>query len=110
MRSSSRFEHNYAFNFLRSKQETFARLRAGEGRAELRHEEEGLRLARGDRRDFVVVDYKGGVHALSKRITGVPARQTRDRLADLDRVKRPSVEEACAQQQFGRALFGLGDS
>src|SRR5262249_31939453 len=34
---------------------------------------QGLILARGDRRDFVVIDHAGGDHALSKRITGATA-------------------------------------
>jgi hypothetical protein len=40
-------------------------------------EEKGLALARGDRRDFVIVDYRGGIHALGKRITGAVMQQRR---------------------------------
>ena len=36
----------------------------------------GLILARGDKRDFVVIDHAGGDHALSKRITGATAAET----------------------------------
>lgn len=61
--------------------------------------EHGLILARGDRRDFVVIDRKGGDHALSKRITGATAAETRARMADLDRAVLPSVDEAKATQR-----------
>jgi hypothetical protein len=53
-----------------------------------------LVLAQGARRDFVVIDHEGGMHALGKRILGVSAGQTRDRLADLDRDQLPTVEHA----------------
>jgi hypothetical protein len=58
----------------------------------------GLVLARGERRDFVVVDHAGGLHALSKRITGATAAQIRTRLADLDPAALPSVGQAKEQQ------------
>lgn len=45
---------------------------------------ENFLLAKGDRRDFVVVDHAGGTHALGKRILGVPAKDIRAHLADLD--------------------------
>ena len=57
-------------------------------------EQQGLILARGDRRDFVVVDAEGGDHALGKRITGATAAETRARLADMDRTHLPSVDRA----------------
>ena len=60
--------------------------------------ERGHILARGDRRDFVVVDPAGGDHALGKRITGATAAETRTRLADIDKARLPSVEEAKAAQ------------
>jgi hypothetical protein len=60
--------------------------------------EHGLILARGDRRDFVVIDSKGGDHVLSKRITDATAAETRARMADLDRAALPSVAEAKAAQ------------
>jgi hypothetical protein len=62
-------------------------------------DEKGLILARGDRRDFVVIDREGGMHALSKRITGVTAPEIRARMADLDRAELPSVAEARAQMR-----------
>jgi hypothetical protein len=56
----------------------------------------GVVLAQGDRRAFVVIDHEGGIHALGKRILGITARQTRDRLGDLDRDDLPTVEQARA--------------
>jgi hypothetical protein len=54
----------------------------------------GFVLAQGDRRAFVVIDHEGGLHALGKRILGISANQTRDRLADLERDELPMVEQA----------------
>ena len=58
----------------------------------------GLILARGDKRDFVVIDHAGGDHALSKRIIGMPAAGIRARLADIGRRQLPSVDDAKAKQ------------
>jgi hypothetical protein len=60
-------------------------------------EAHGLVLTRGERRDFVVVDHAGGMHALSKRITGMTAAQIRARLADLDPATLPSISQARTQ-------------
>jgi hypothetical protein len=62
-------------------------------------EEKGLILARGDKRDFVVVDHAGGIHALRKSITGASAAYTRNRLSDIDRKKLPAVDQAKAWQR-----------
>lgn len=55
---------------------------------------QGLVLARGDSRDFLVVDREGGMHALGKRILGVPAAEIRNRLAGLSRDRLPTLEQA----------------
>jgi hypothetical protein len=55
---------------------------------------EGMVLARGDRRDFVVIDHAGGMHALGKRILDASAAQVRERLGDLPREHLPTVEQA----------------
>lgn len=60
--------------------------------------EHGYILARGDKRDFVVVDHAGGDHALGKRITGTTAAETRARLGDIDKAQLPSVDQAKAMQ------------
>jgi len=62
-------------------------------------EEKGWLLARGDRRDFVAVDPKGGTHSLARRIEGATAKDVRARLADLDPRGLPSVAEAKEAQQ-----------
>jgi len=60
----------------------------------------GYVLARGDRRDFVVIDPKGGVHSLARRVEGARAKDIRVRMADLDLARLPSVTEArCLQRE-----------
>jgi hypothetical protein len=54
----------------------------------------GFMLARGDRRDFVIVDRKGGVHSLARRIDGARASDIRARMADLDPMAFLTVAEA----------------
>lgn len=55
---------------------------------------EGYILAQGTRRDYVVMDHAGGLHALGKRILDVSAGQVRARLADLDHDTMPTIEQA----------------
>jgi hypothetical protein len=62
-------------------------------------EDSGWILARGDRRDFVAVDPKGGVHSLARRIEGATVKEVRARLVDLDPSALPSVAEARATQR-----------
>ncbi|HTT83352.1 MAG TPA: relaxase/mobilization nuclease domain-containing protein, partial [Rhizomicrobium sp.] len=57
-------------------------------------EHEGMILAKGDRRDFVVIDREGGMHALGKRILDDSVTKIRARLSDLSRDNLPSVEQA----------------
>src|SRR3954471_11271606 len=59
--------------------------------------EHGYVLARGDKRDFVVIDNAGGDHALGKRITGVSAAQTRARLTDISKENLLTIAEAKQQ-------------
>lgn len=54
----------------------------------------GFVLARGDRRDFVVIDPFGGTHSLARRVEGVKAKDIRERLSDLDPQRLPSVQDA----------------
>lgn len=54
---------------------------------------QGLVLARGERRDFLVVDGEGIYYGLG-RVTGEKAKAVRERLSDLDREALPSVEAA----------------
>ena len=62
-------------------------------------EERGYILARGDRRDFCIVDQAGDAHSLARRIEGVKAANVRERMADIDREALPTVAEARAQQR-----------
>lgn len=61
-------------------------------------ENEGNVLARGDRRDFVVIDRAGDDHSLARRL-GVKAAALRERMADVDRAALPSVAEAKTLQR-----------
>ncbi len=61
-------------------------------------EERGYILAKGDRRDFCVVDKAGNAHSLARRLDGVKAKDVRERMADIDRDALPSVADARATQ------------
>ncbi len=56
----------------------------------------GWTLARGDRRDFVLIDPKGGVHSLARRIEGATAKDIRARMADIEPASLPDVTAARA--------------
>jgi hypothetical protein len=62
----------------------------------------GFVLARGDRRDFVVIDPNGGTHSLSRRVDGAKAQDIRERMADLDPARLPTIAEA-KDLQYARA-------
>ena len=55
-------------------------------------------LARGDRRDFVIIDGAGDDHSLGRRL-GIKAAELRAFMADLDPASLPSVAEAKAMQE-----------
>src|ERR1700704_6493134 len=57
-------------------------------------DEQGWILARGDRAAFVVIDPRGEVHALARRIDGVRTPQIRERFADMDLRQLPTVQQA----------------
>jgi hypothetical protein len=59
--------------------------------------ERGLILTVGNERDFVVIDAKGGPHALGKRLLGITVHETNERLADLDRTTMPIADQVIAQ-------------
>src|SRR5579883_1235958 len=59
-------------------------------------ENEGMILATGEKRDFVVIDREGGIHALGKRILDDTASKIRARLSDLPRDEMPSAVMAQA--------------
>lgn len=57
-------------------------------------EDNGYVLAKGDKRDFVIIDRAGGEHSLARRISGVRAAELREFMAPIDRESLPTVEEA----------------
>jgi hypothetical protein len=59
----------------------------------------GYRLARGDRRDYCVLDQSGRAHSLARRLTGIDVGAVRARLADIDPATLPSVSESRARQR-----------
>jgi hypothetical protein len=69
----------------------------------------GYILARGDRRDFCLIDAAGDEHSLARRISGVKAADIRSRLGDVDAAALPSVAEAreLARQRPDEAGGGL---
>ncbi len=60
--------------------------------------EHGLILAKGDRRDFVMLDQDGQIYSLARQIKGVTAKDLRAFMADLHPDGVPTVAEAKAQQ------------
>jgi hypothetical protein len=66
----------------------------------------GFVLARGDRRDFVVIDPSGGTHSLARRVEGVNAKEIRGRLADIDANRLPNVLDA-KQLQKARSELAM---
>lgn len=73
-------------------------------------ENHGYQLARGDRRDFVIIDQAGGIHSLARRIDGVKAADLRAFMAPLDRESLPSSDEArAAIRELDRQAREAGD-
>jgi hypothetical protein len=54
----------------------------------------GFVLARGDRRDFVVIDPSGGTHSLARRIEGAKVKDIRERMSDLDPGQLYNIRDA----------------
>ena len=61
-------------------------------------EERGYILAQGDRRTFCIVDMARDAHSLARRIEGAKVADVRDRFADIDAAKLPTVDEARASR------------
>jgi len=61
-------------------------------------EERGYAIAKGDRRDFVILDRTGEVHSLARRLDGVNVADVRARFQDVDRDSLPGVTEARGAQ------------
>ena len=60
--------------------------------------EEGFEIARGDRRDFVLVDFAGEIHSATRRLSNVTATELRHRMRDVDREALPTVDEVRTRQ------------
>lgn len=61
--------------------------------------EAGYTLAAGDKKGvYLVVDERGGFASLTRRVEGVKAAEVREKLADLDPKKLPTLDEARGQQ------------
>lgn len=58
-------------------------------------QEKGYALARGERRDYVVIDRYGKVHSLARQIDGVRTRELKEKLASIEE-RAASVDEAKA--------------
>jgi hypothetical protein len=70
---------------------------------------DGFVLARGDRRDFVVIDPYGGTHSLARRIEGAKAKDIRERMADLEIDRLPNVLDAKEIQRARAELAAKRD-
>lgn len=66
-------------------------------------EAEGYILAKGDRRDFVLVDANAVVHSLARQVNGTTAKDLRAFMADIDREALPTVAEARTLQEERKA-------
>jgi hypothetical protein len=80
----------------RVKEEVTAAFRASDGTEAFRAalQERGYTLARGDRRDYVILDEKGGIHSLVRRIDGMKAAELREFMAALNPESVPNIEQA----------------
>jgi Relaxase/Mobilisation nuclease domain len=54
----------------------------------------GYVLARGDRRDYVIIDPRGGTHSLARRIDGARVKDVRERMGDLEPGRLYSIGDA----------------
>ena len=70
----------------------------------------GYILAKGDRRDFCIVDQSGTAHSLARRLDGVKAAQIREFMGDIDRDSLPTVAEARALQRAAGTKAEAGAS
>ncbi len=62
-------------------------------------EEQGYILAKGDRRDFVIVDETGSIHSLGRQIRDIKAAELREFMKGIDRETLPTAAQAKDLQQ-----------
>ena len=73
-------------------------------------QEKGYLLARGDRRDFVLIDPTGDIHSLARRIDGAKVADIRAKMGDLDRDSLMSAKEASAWMKGKEEAENSGSS
>jgi hypothetical protein len=95
-RAELRQEERTGITGKRVKEEVTAAFCASDGPEAFRAalQERGYTLARGNRRDYVVLDEKGGIHSLARRIDGMRAAELREFMAALDPESVPNIEQA----------------
>jgi hypothetical protein len=78
------------------KEDVTAAFRASDGPEAFRAalQEKGYTLARGDRRDYVILDAKGGIHSLARRIDGMKTAPLREFMAAINPEDVPTIEQA----------------
>lgn len=70
-------------------------------------EAQGWTLARGDRRDFVLIDPHGETHSLARRVADAKAAAVRQHMADLDPASLPDAKAAKAAQEARQAALAV---
>ncbi len=65
-------------------------------------EAQGLTIAQGSKRGFVVVDERGEVYALARLIDGAKTKDITARLEGVDKASLPLADDLAAQRQQGR--------
>jgi len=95
-RAELRQEERTGITGKRVKEEVTAAFRTSDGPEAFRAalQECGYTLARGDRRDYVILDEKGGIHSLARRIDGMKAPELREFMAALNPESVPNIEQA----------------
>jgi hypothetical protein len=80
----------------RVKEEVTAAFQASDGPEAFRAalQEKGYTLARGDRRDYVILDAMGGIHSLVRRIDGMTTAPLREFMAAMNPESVPNIEQA----------------
>ena len=94
-RAEQRLEERTGIKSIEVKQRVTEAYRSSDGPEAFRSAlaERGYQIARGDRRDYVIVDQAGGVHSLARRIDGVKAADLRAFMEPLDRASIPNVAD-----------------
>lgn len=65
--------------------------------------ERGYVLARGDKRDFVILDAEGGIHSPRRRLE-VKVKELRQKWADLDADSLPTVEQVKQERRQSQSI------